>query len=132
MSEQTVATKVAQSGKNVKTLLLLVSGAFVGFVNGFFGGGGGMLVVPILVYFFGFSQRVSQASAISLILPISVVSAVTYFVTKTAVFDINMFACVGVLLGGILGAVLLKFAKNDFLRVLFILVMLASGIKMLF
>lgn len=35
--------------KKKENLLMLLSGAFVGLVNGIFGGGGGMLVVPLLV-----------------------------------------------------------------------------------
>lgn len=115
-----------------KNILLLFIGAFSGLVNGFFGGGGGMLIVPFLVYIMKEPQKESQATTMSIILPISVVSAITYILTKNFTFDINMFSSLGVILGGVIGALVLKKINSNVLKIIFVFVMLISGIKMLF
>ena len=55
---------------------VLLTGALAGFVNGFFGAGGGMLVVPLLIVLVGLADKQAFSSAISIILPLTVVSLV--------------------------------------------------------
>ncbi len=113
-------------------ILGLISGIFVGFINGFFGGGGGMLVVPILYYLFKLPEKVAHATALFVILPISVVGAVFYLL-KAEVFNLNLlYSGIGFVIGGIIGALLLKKANNKALRIIFAGIMLVAGIKLLF
>ena len=53
--------------------LLIITGVVTGFCNGFFGGGGGMIVVPMLVLLLKLSPKKAHATAILIILPISVI-----------------------------------------------------------
>ena len=57
---------------------VLLTGALAGFVNGFFGAGGGMLVVPLLIVLVGLADKQAFSSAISIILPLTIVSLVIY------------------------------------------------------
>lgn len=116
----------------VKKWLLPLSGLFIGFINGFFGGGGGMLLVPSLRFIGGIDQKKSQATAISIILPLSLVSALIY--TFKGIYDIKvgLAAGGGVILGGIAGAFLLKKLSNKYLSIIFYALMLAAGIRMVF
>ena len=61
-----------------KKVLAGVLSTFSGGVNMLFGGGGGMLIVPALRYGFGIDEKKAHASAIAVVLPLSVVSAVVY------------------------------------------------------
>lgn len=114
-----------------KVLVCLFCGVFVGFLNGFFGGGGGMIVVPLLTLILGLPEREAHATAILTILPISLSSAIIY-VIKASVnyFDLG-FVSLGFIIGGILGALLLKRANNTFLRIIFSLIMIAAGLKII-
>ena len=56
----------------------LLTGGLAGFVNGFFGAGGGMIVVPLLVLLVGLEDKKAFSSAISIILPLTLVSLVIY------------------------------------------------------
>ena len=58
----------------VKKLFLVVFGVAIGFVNGFLGSGGGTLAVTALLTVGGLDQKRAQATALLIILPISVVS----------------------------------------------------------
>ena len=66
--------------KLLKKVMVVVFSGAVGFVNGFFGGGGGMLLVPLLEKAMKCPVKKSHATAIAIILPISIASAITYII----------------------------------------------------
>ena len=118
--------------KIVKKIALIASGIVIGVVNGFFGGGGGLIAVPILERVAGQKTKSAHATAILIILPISLVSAVIYIVRGKFVWQTGLPVGAGVIAGGILGALLLSKLSNRIIRLLFALVMLAAGVKLLF
>ncbi|HCE62512.1 MAG TPA: hypothetical protein DEQ85_06025, partial [Clostridiales bacterium] len=75
---------------------VLLTGGLAGFVNGFFGAGGGMLVVPLLIVLVGLADKQAFSSAISIILPLTIVSLVIY--AKNGALDIK--TALPYLLGG--------------------------------
>lgn len=115
-----------------KKFVLAVCGAIIGFVNGFFGGGGGMICVPLLQKVLHLSEKYSHATAIVIIFPISFVSALIYTFTGHLEFVPFLSVGVGVVLGGILGSFALKFMPEKAVRIVFVLIMLAGGIRLLF
>ena len=64
--------------ENVSLWKCLLAGLAAGFVNGFFGAGGGMVLVPLLLWLLGLPDKLAFSSAISIILPLCVVSLVIY------------------------------------------------------
>ena len=100
--------------KRAYDILLAISGFFVGIFNGLFGGGGGMVVVPAFT-----------------ILPLSVVSAIVYIAGGNFDFGIGLNVTAGVIIGGVIGAVLLKKISNGLLSLAFYGIMIAAGVKML-
>lgn len=115
-----------------KTVILGVAGLFIGFVNGLFGAGGGMLAVPLLTAVAGLNTKRSHATAILVILPLCLVSAVIYL--SKGVYDKGVFppTILGVVMGGLMGAYALKKCNNIALQILFYGVMLLAGFKMIF
>lgn len=118
--------------KSKNTWLLGAGGLATGAVNGIFGGGGGMIVVPFLTAFAKKPPLVAHATAILVILPVSLASAVFYLVN--GYFDAELFVSVsvGVTLGGFFGARALNLLSAGEATVIFAAVMFAAGIKMLF
>lgn len=112
----------------------VLSGLFIGLVNGFFGGGGGMIAVPILSKVLKLEQKVAHATAIAVILPITVISVIFYFVSGNDIIELSsvIYTAVGVTAGGVLGALFLKNINNSFLCRLFAIIMMVAGVKMLF
>lgn len=112
--------------------LSVLVGAVTGFVNGVFGGGGGMIVVPMLRFILKYSEKQAHATAILIILPLSIASGIFY--SAYGKVDINLFlpVVVGVVAGGVLGALLLKKLSAKWISVIFCLVMAVAGAKMLF
>lgn len=114
-----------------KKIILAICGALIGFVNGLFGGGGGMICVPLLQRVLQLPDKYSHATAIVVIFPISLVSAIIYCLSGN--LEIVSFATVGVgvVLGGIVGSFALKFLPEKIVRVIFVLIMLAGGIRLI-
>lgn len=114
--------------------LIVIFGAVTGFINGFFGGGGGMIVVPVMTILLKIEQKVAHATALAVILPVSIISALIYFFSGESGIRLypTLLTSVGVIVGGILGALLLKKIDNKLLVKGFAVVMLIAGIKMIF
>ena len=111
--------------------ILLVSGAFIGLLNGFFGGGGGMVCVPILEKVLSLDSKHSHATAIAVIFPLSLVSAIIYVVNGYIKTLSLVTVGIGVVAGGILGAFSLKFLPPKVVQILFAIIMFAGGIKLI-
>ena len=112
-------------------VLLALGGALLGVINGLFGAGGGMVAVPLLTYVAGLSEKKAHATAIALILPLCAVSAVVYAVRGEFDYAIMPPAVIGILLGGVLGAVALKKLAAPVINFLFYGLMLFAGLKMM-
>lgn len=111
--------------------ILLLSGAFIGMLNGFFGGGGGMVCVPILEKVLSLDSKHSHATAIAVIFPLSLISAIIYVVNGSVESMPLLTVGLGVVAGGILGAFALKFLPPKVVQILFAIVMFAGGIKLI-
>ena len=110
----------------------VITGICTGIVNGLFGGGGGMLVVPLLIYLLKYPPKNAHATAILIILPMSILSGIIYASFGNVRPDVLWAVGVGVIGGGIIGALLLSKFSTNVLIIIFSVVMAAAGVKMLF
>ncbi len=117
--------------KKVKKIHIILFGALIGMINGFFGGGGGMVVVPLLTKLFGMEQKKAQATALFVILPISLVSTIVYMCYNSINFASGWPVILGIVGGGVLGATMLNKLNNKIVKGIFIFFMLLGGVGML-
>ncbi len=115
-----------------RRVAIIIAGLMIGVVNGLFGAGGGMITVPCLTYICGLDEKRSHATAIAIILPLCLISTIVYGVSNT--FDVSIIipTVIGVTIGSIIGALLLKKMSNNALSTLFYALMLLAGFKMIF
>ena len=106
------------------------TGFFPGLINGLLGTGGGILAVALFQKQ-GASQPKAQASALALMLPLSCISLVVYGFSGNIPAAPWLFFLPCALLGAALGAYLLKKLPPRFLRLLFALLMLSGGLRIL-
>lgn len=119
--------------KQIKNKLLLVAAGIVaGAVNGLFGGGGGMLVVPVLTVLLAMPPKRAHATALFVILPITVLSGLVYALFGNFSLPVGIPAGCGVVAGGVIGALALKKISNARLTKIFAFVILLAGVKLLF
>lgn len=114
--------------KNFKAVLC---GLLTGTVNGLFGGGGGMIVVPLLKNLLGFDEKRAHATAILIIAPVCLASAVTYILSGYFSAGIILPAAIGSVAGGLLGALALNKFPVAAVNAVFIAVMFAAGVRMI-
>lgn len=109
----------------------IVCGGVVGLANGLFGGGGGMIAVPMLQKS-GLTEKVAHATAILLILPVSLLSFFLY--AWKGLYDTSVLipTALGVTAGGSLGAWLLGKLPVKTVNLLFAFLQAAAGSSMLF
>lgn len=120
-----------KQNKFLNFCLLILIGLMIGFVNGFWGGGGGMICVPTLTLILGLPDKKAHATAILIMLPLSISSFIVYMLKGTIDFAIAGIVSGGFVVGGILGAMLLKKANNIVIQIIFALVIIAGAIKIL-
>ena len=117
--------------KKIKKWQIVLFGALIGVINGFFGGGGGMVVVPLLNKLFGMEQKKAQATALFVILPISLISTIVYLCKSSVDFSHGWPVILGIVGGGIVGAKLLNKLNNRVVKWIFVFFMFLGGIAML-
>ncbi|MBQ9786035.1 MAG: sulfite exporter TauE/SafE family protein [Clostridia bacterium] len=117
--------------KVIKFFIIILAGIFIGAINGFFGGGGGMVCVPVLLLL-GLVNQKAHATAILVMLPISIASGFVYYTSGVIEWDIALWIALGSVIGGALGALCLKKISNIALQYIFAIVVIAAGVRMLF
>ena len=128
MNQENLTTNNTKKEK----IFAVLTGVFAGAINGLFGGGGGMVIVPLLIRLLKFEERYAHATAILLILPLSLVSGLIYASFGSTTFNVLIPAGLGVIGGGVLGALFLKKLSSKWITGIFSVAMLAAGVKMLF
>lgn len=119
-----------------KLMMLVLLGAAAGFINGLLGAGGGIILV------WGFSLRNPDdspegvrntfASTLAAILPITALSAFLYSLGESGTPSISELSplILPAIAGGAIGAFLLHRINTTFLKKIFALLILYSGISM--
>jgi len=113
----------------LKKIAKAIAGAAIGFVNGLFGAGGGMIAVPLLKKA-GYNQKEAQSNAISVIFPLTLASFLIYLSRGAVDITLSIKYIPGGIVGAIIGTLLMKKIKPQFLRLIFSAFMLWSGIRL--
>ena len=110
----------------------LTAGVLTGAVNGLFGGGGGMVAVPLLKNMLGYEDKQAHATAICIIAAVCAASAIVYIINGYAALDVIIPAAAGSVAGGMVGAYSLDKCPKTIINYIFIALMFAAGVRMLF
>lgn len=111
---------------------LILSGVLSGLINGFFGGGGGMIIVPLLICACMYKRKNAHATALSVMLPICVISSIIYAINGELDFSVILPVTIGFSVGGLIGALLLNKINDTWLKYGFSILILVAGVKLLF
>ena len=109
----------------------MLCGGVVGIANSLFGGGGGMLAVPLLSKG-GMQEKQAHATAILVILPISLFSFILYTIRGFFEAEVLISTAIGVTFGGLLGAKLLGKLPTKAVNMVFAFLQLAAGFSLFF
>lgn len=116
----------------LKYLKYVIIGIITGIANGLFGSGGGTIAVPAMVLILGADEHKAHATAISIILPLTILSSVFYISNNFVDWNITWKVTAGGVIGGFIGAKLLNICPANILRKVFAIFMIIAAIRMIF
>lgn len=108
----------------------VVVGAIGGLLSGMFGVGGGIVMVPLLILLAGMDQRRASATSLAAIVPTAIAGSVTYFANGQVDLVAAALVAIGGIVGGWLGARLLARLPLEWLRWLFIALLVVIAIRL--
>lgn len=117
----------------MQVLLYLLLGLIAGILSGVVGIGGGTIIIPALVFLFGFTQHKAQGTTLALMVPpIGMLAAWTYY--KQGFVDLRaaLFIVLGFFIGGLLGARVAVGIPDAVLRKVFGVYLLIVAAQMFF
>jgi len=116
-------------------IILSVSSAVSGMMNGFAGTGGGIILYFVLK-FLNKNKNVNikdiMATTISAVIPMSIISSIIYMIKGKMIYKELLTYLPAALIGGIIGAFLLEKLKFKFVKKLFSVMIIYAGIRMMF
>lgn len=114
-------------------IILLLVGLAAGMLSGLVGVGGGIIIVPCLVYFLAFSQKMAQGTSLGiLLLPIGILGAFQFY--KQGYIDVKVVAIISVafIFGSYFGSKIALSLSQENVKKIFAVLMLLVAVKMLF
>ena len=106
-------------------------GLIAGIISGLFAAGGGMIVVPALIHLFKLEDSKARATSVFAILPMVIGWGIFLFKFDFVDWNLGIKCAIGGIIGGVIGAKLLKKMPTKVLRILFIIFLTYTSIKMI-
>ena len=114
-------------------LILLAVGLAAGFLSGMVGIGGGIIIVPVLVYFLGFTQHQAQGTTLFMfLLPIGILGVMNYHKQGYVDYKTALIICTTFVFGSYFGSKLSISLDKKMVKQIFGAIIILLGAKMLF
>lgn len=122
------------SSMNITVLLgLILLGLVAGFLSGLIGIGGAVIIIPALVFFFGFEQHLAQGTTIALmVLPIGLLAAINYYQKGMVDLKTALLISFGFIIGGYIGSLLALELSTLILKRILSIILILIALKLLF
>jgi uncharacterized membrane protein YfcA len=117
---------------DISATKLILIGAAAGVASGLFGIGGGVIIVPLMIYWAGFSQHRATGTSLAVLLPPVGLGAVFEYYRHDAV-DVRAAAIIAAALfvGGFVGAVIANRISGPYLRLSFGVFIVVMGVYLI-
>ena len=107
------------------------TGLIAGLISGLFAAGGGMIVVPALIHLFKLEDAKARATSVFAILPMVITSGIFYYRNGYIDWNLGIKCALGGTIGGIIGAKLLKKMSTKTLKIMFLMFLIYTSVKMI-
>ena len=118
----------------MQTIILLIAiGLLAGMLSGLVGIGGGIIIVPSLVFFLGFSQKLAQGTSLGvLLLPVGILAVWQFY--KAGYVDVKSIWIISAafLIGGFFGSKIALALPQETVKKIFGVFLLLIALKMIF
>ena len=110
----------------------IILGLFVGFISGMFASRWRSFTNSCIYTFIQFIRKKARATAIFCILPMVVTTAIFYGRGNFINWKVGLNCAIGGIIGSLIGSKLLSSLKGKYLKLIFIIFLLYSGIRIIF
>ncbi len=116
-----------------QNMIFIGLGLFAGVFGGLLGIGGATVLIPALIYLFGFTQHQAQGTTLAIMVPpIGLLAAWRYYHAGDIKLGVVGFICIGFLFGGLIGAQAAQQIAEPVLRRIFGIFLLIVAVRMIF
>lgn len=115
----------------MKKVKVIIVGLLTGFLCGLFASGGGLILVPAFVYIFKLTEKEARAMSVFCILPMVLASLFFYQKAEYMDWKLGILCGIGGIIGGTIGAKLLKKMNDKYLILIFIVFLVYAAISIL-
>ena len=109
----------------------IIIGLLAGLISGFFSTGGGMILVPAFMYILKIDSLIARATSVCCILPMVIASSFFYYKNDFINWNIALLCAIGGIVGGIIGAHLLKKIPDYIIKIAFTCFLVYVSITMI-
>lgn len=114
-------------------VILILIGIAAGILGGMVGVGGGIIIVPALIFFLGFSQKMAQGTSLGiLLLPIGILGVIQYYKQGYIDMKVVIIISLGFVIGSFFGSKIALSLPQETVKKIFAILMIVVGIKMMF
>lgn len=114
-------------------IVLILIGVASGMLSGLVGVGGGLVIVPALIIFLHFSQKMAQGTSLAiLLLPVGILAVMEYYKHGEIDIKVALIISLGFLAGGYFGSKIALILPQETVKKIFAIFIIVIGIKMLF
>lgn len=110
----------------------IIIGLLAGIICGLFGTGGGMILVPAFIYMLKVEPKKARGTSLFCMLIMVIVSSIFYYKKNYIDWKIGGLCAIGGIIGGYLGAKILKKIPDYVLKILFTSFIAYYSFRMLF
>ncbi|MDR3559585.1 MAG: sulfite exporter TauE/SafE family protein [Candidatus Pacebacteria bacterium] len=112
--------------------IFLLLGLLAGTTSGLIGIGSGVIIVPALIFFFGFSEHLAQGTTLALMVPpIGILAAYEYWKNGFVDWRVAILICIGFVIGGYFGSKIAIDLPDGILQKIFGAGIIAIGLYMI-
>jgi len=117
----------------IEIIEFVILGLAGGVMSGIFGIGGAVIIVPALVFLFGFDQKMAQGTTLAMLLPpVGLLGVWQYYQSGNVNFKVAGILCAGLFVGAYFGGYLANQLSSDTLKKIFGVALLLISIRMIF
>jgi uncharacterized membrane protein YfcA len=115
-----------------QTVQYILLGLVGGTLAGLLGIGGAIIIIPVLVFVFGWQQHMAQGTTLAMLIPpIGILAALQYYKAGHVDLRVAGILCIGFFFGGFIGGYVANQLSPDTLRKVFGVALLLISIKMI-
>ena len=116
----------------IEMIEYVILGIVGGTLAGLLGIGGAIIVVPALVYLFGYEQKTAQGTTLAMLIPpVGLLAAWQYYQADKINLKAAAILCIGMFAGGYIGGYIATHIPSDVLRKIFGISLLLIGLRMI-